>query len=197
MKQKLTLVLLDLKKIIKYEHRRRKHLAQNEYNIFFPTQSADNYSEDYTDRQKSPVRVQKPDIFETLHNLPTEAFKAKIVNKKDKQQPIAIHIKQTKKKSPIHEHCIHIDKLDIQPILSSKTSEDDKNLTDSNTKKTESNLGAEKKDENKTDGSKNDLEIGSSRTSGLRPNSKQSQSSSGKSTKMKKPQTQGTELEQS
>ncbi|CAG9863596.1 unnamed protein product [Phyllotreta striolata] len=185
--QQLKEFIIDLKKIIKYEWKRMKHLEQNEHsnNTLSTVHSSisTKFQEESSVKQKS-TKSSKPDIFETLYNLPTEAFKAKIANKPDKP-PIAIHIKQSKKKIPSHDHCVHVENVNARE----QTNINDKICSDccKASVETTEKLNNE---ESKTDPSKTDTELESGRTSGLRPNSKQSRTSSSKSTKLKKSKTQ-------
>ncbi|CAG9834725.1 unnamed protein product [Diabrotica balteata] len=100
--QQLKEFIMDLKKIMKYDRRKRKVEAH-----FDPTESYSHSTPIFPDIKQKPRKTQSNDIFETLHNLPTEASKAKMVNKRAHQ--IEVHITHAKNKNVNHEHCVHIE----------------------------------------------------------------------------------------
>ncbi|XP_057668467.1 uncharacterized protein LOC130901262 [Diorhabda carinulata] len=101
--QQLKEFIIDLKKIIKYEQRKHKTLGHD-----FGISDTYNYSTPiYPEPKLKPQMYQNNDIFEMLHNHPTQASKAKMVDKINGQ--IAVHITHAKKKNIDHEHCVHLE----------------------------------------------------------------------------------------
>uniref|UniRef100_A0A6P7FD51 Uncharacterized protein LOC114328150 n=1 Tax=Diabrotica virgifera virgifera TaxID=50390 RepID=A0A6P7FD51_DIAVI len=168
--QMLKEFIIDLRKLMKYDQRKRKVEAH-----FDPTESYSHSTPIYPEIKQPPRKTQSNDIFETLHNLPTEASKAKMVTKRAHQIEV-VHITH---KNINHEHCIHLENnspiSDALGVGSNKVAE-----------------STEKQSKETIHTQPNSSEP--STTKQLRPTSKQSvNSSSAPSSKLKKSKTTGTE----